>query len=656
MASEQELNLKFRVDDQGSFVLDKIGKSIQTVDKNTQSMNTSLRLIKWDSIVNLGERAFRAAEQVYTFAKSIASAANDIERNSRTLNMSIEDYQRWSYAAKMADVQVEDLMNSIKFLTRSIGEAQKGIGEAAAVFATLGIRIKDTSGHTKDQKTILLETIAALGKFADGTNRDILAQQIFGRSFMQIKPLINEGTEAIKKHMEEAEKMGTVLGDVVVKKGSEAEKQFKQMETQINATKISLAPLALEFAKAMASIIDDLRKFFTMEPPTWVKVLWGLTPMNLPTTVSNLWGKLGEKIGITESYNPAASSASFWASSYGEHKPMPGPAKPEAPILRSGPWIFYGMTEDQYNAAKAQIEANIEYQTDWLKVQPDLATYETIIKDLEKMASENELLYEYGKAINKTWQEGEDYLPLDKLREMNIELGKMDAAASEWASMGGYEMFGYESMEAVPGTLKKMEEEIKKSDKFIETFAGGLSSAWSTNLTNMLKGTETFAEGIKNIFTSMGDAIINVITKMINNWLIFGSITGEKGGTSFFGTSKGGYGGLIGGLMSLFSLKEGGYLPGSFIPLKAFQGGGYVNRPTLGMVGEGGEGEYIIPESKMSMGRTVVYVTNNYNKIDAVDAPSFFNIVKRFPGATLSVIEEDAKGPGTMRSVVSKLR
>ena len=33
---------------------------------------------------------------------------------------------------------------------------------------------------------------------------------------------------------------------------------------------------------------------------------------------------------------------------------------------------------------------------------------------------------------------------------------------------------------------------------------------------------------------------------------------------------------------------------------KAFQYGGVVNSPTLGMIGEGGEPEYVIPASKMS--------------------------------------------------------
>ena len=45
------------------------------------------------------------------------------------------------------------------------------------------------------------------------------------------------------------------------------------------------------------------------------------------------------------------------------------------------------------------------------------------------------------------------------------------------------------------------------------------------------------------------------------------------------------------------SWAEGGHVKGGF---KAFDQGGVVGEPTLGLEGEGGESEYIIPESKMS--------------------------------------------------------
>tara|TARA_A100000172_G_scaffold20021_1_gene11205 strand:- start:1478 stop:3691 length:2214 start_codon:yes stop_codon:yes gene_type:complete len=97
-------------------------------------------------------------------------------------------------------------------------------------------------------------------------------------------------------------------------------------------------------------------------------------------------------------------------------------------------------------------------------------------------------------------------------------------------------------------------------------------------------------EQIKNILsTSMTDAVMGLIdgTKSLSQ-----SLAGvAKQLASMFLNRA--FSAMFGGLFS----EQGSYSrAGGF---KAFQYGGVVNGPTLGMVGEGGEPEYIIPASKM---------------------------------------------------------
>jgi len=53
---------------------------------------------------------------------------------------------------------------------------------------------------------------------------------------------------------------------------------------------------------------------------------------------------------------------------------------------------------------------------------------------------------------------------------------------------------------------------------------------------------------------------------------------------------------VSGSSASVVGAAEGAYWAGGF---KAFAQGGIVTKPTLGLIGEGGENEYIIPQSKM---------------------------------------------------------
>jgi hypothetical protein len=75
----------------------------------------------------------------------------------------------------------------------------------------------------------------------------------------------------------------------------------------------------------------------------------------------------------------------------------------------------------------------------------------------------------------------------------------------------------------------------------------------------------------------------------------------------FAATGIGGesFGELFAGFLTM---REGGVVQG-FRPLASFQEGGIVSRPTLAVVGEGGEPEVILPISKLQSLQPKVYVT-----------------------------------------------
>ena len=108
----------------------------------------------------------------------------------------------------------------------------------------------------------------------------------------------------------------------------------------------------------------------------------------------------------------------------------------------------------------------------------------------------------------------------------------------------------------------------------------------------------SFFESVANHFADMAAKIIaeaikmqavKFITQIISSFIR----TGGGGGASAVPGSA--YGDFSVAGPSFFA-KDGAYVSGGF---KAFNQGGVVSQPTLGMVGEGGESEYIIPQSKM---------------------------------------------------------
>ena len=102
---------------------------------------------------------------------------------------------------------------------------------------------------------------------------------------------------------------------------------------------------------------------------------------------------------------------------------------------------------------------------------------------------------------------------------------------------------------------KKLEEQWKKIK---ETIASGLTDA----IMGLIDGTKSLGESLAGI------------AKQIASMMLNKAIMGLP-----------------------FLAAEGAYAPGGF---KAFASGGMATRPTLGLVGEAGEDEYIIPASKMA--------------------------------------------------------
>jgi len=144
----------------------------------------------------------------------------------------------------------------------------------------------------------------------------------------------------------------------------------------------------------------------------------------------------------------------------------------------------------------------------------------------------------------------------------------------------------------------------------IQTAIGGIGDAFGTmmtqGITQLIQGTATAQEVFSSFLKAVGDALLQAAAQMIATYIAIGIAKAFAFGFSSAASSSGSGaqispsdyqtapGGLIQGGAVLAA--EGAYFTGGF---QAFANGGMVTGPTLGLVGEGGEPEYIIPQSKM---------------------------------------------------------
>ena len=116
----------------------------------------------------------------------------------------------------LVDVDVSTVASSLKKLTKNMDSARGGTGAAADAFATLGVSVTDINGSLRDNEDVFYDTIDALGKMENETERDALAMAIFGKSATDLNPMIEAGSKQLKAFADEAHEMGYVLdGDAL---------------------------------------------------------------------------------------------------------------------------------------------------------------------------------------------------------------------------------------------------------------------------------------------------------------------------------------------------------------------------------------------------------------------------------------------------------
>jgi tape measure domain-containing protein len=126
--------------------------------------------------------------------------------------------------------------------------------------------------------------------------------------------------------------------------------------------------------------------------------------------------------------------------------------------------------------------------------------------------------------------------------------------------------------------------------------------AMTTGVASLVTGTASAKEVFGDFLKSVGQALLDAAGKMIATYIAIGiarMFAGLGGGGQSVEAPQvniGPTGPTIGGFAAA---AEGAFWSGGFAPVKKFAAGGVVNGPTLGLVGEGGESEYIIPSSKM---------------------------------------------------------
>ncbi len=210
----------------------------------------------------------KAEKALASMAKEAAEAADDIITLSSVTGMTTDAIQELNYMADLTDVSMDRIKDSLKETTNKMQEAATGTGDAYEAYQKLGVQITNVDGNLRSAEDVFYDTIDALGKMQNKTERDALAMDLMSESAQELNPMIELGSQKIREYAQEAHDMGTVLDEDALTSLQAVDDAYSRLQKTQEGVKNQMAT---EFA-------PYLEEFYTKEA-TLVKN-WGTAIAN----------------------------------------------------------------------------------------------------------------------------------------------------------------------------------------------------------------------------------------------------------------------------------------------------------------------------------------------------------------------------------------
>lgn len=283
MAKNKVINTVLTVRDNMSGGLVKAAqnakKSGKAIDSSMISATRSVVAFKNKSIAALQDYAKKAGAAIVAGTTAVATglsaltlksalAADDLNTLAKQSGFSTADIQKWQYASDLIDVSIDDIVKSAAKMKKNMISTSK---TTIAAWDQLGIKVKDSNGQLRNSTTVFYETLTALSKVQNETERDTLAMTLFGKSADSLAGIVDDGGAALQELAGKAEKAGVILSQDTLDSANALNDKVDTLKATVKgfAGKVG-SELAGRASKALDVVGSHFSKAFNTSPMDWL--------------------------------------------------------------------------------------------------------------------------------------------------------------------------------------------------------------------------------------------------------------------------------------------------------------------------------------------------------------------------------------------------
>ena len=242
---------------------DALKREIEATTQSLKQYQTELKAMP-SSLKNLADKTGELAEKTRGLSAAAAAGltglvglavkagqtADDLNTLAKQTGFTTDELQKMQYASDRIDVSMETITGAAAKMTKQIASGN-------SAFAELGVSLTDASGNTRNVTDIFYETIEALSKVENETDRDTLAMSLFGKSANELAGIIDDGGEALRAFGQEAENAGLILSQDALDNANQFNDAIDQLKAKAQAAFLeSGATLAENFLPAMEKLVE----------------------------------------------------------------------------------------------------------------------------------------------------------------------------------------------------------------------------------------------------------------------------------------------------------------------------------------------------------------------------------------------------------------
>lgn len=231
-------------------------------------------------------------------AYNAAATADDLNTLARNTGFTVEELQKMKYATDFVDVSFEAMTGSVTKLT-------KNMASGSDAFDTLGVSITDADGNMRDATDVWYDTLAALSKVENETDRDALAMTLFGKSAMELSGIVDDGGAALSEYGKEAEEAGLILSGDTLQSANKLKDTIDKLKVTTSQALLEAgAELAQTLQPAVEKLVEGVTKLVK-----WFSSLDGTTQAVVVAVLAFV-AAISPVLGIISAITGAAAALS----------------------------------------------------------------------------------------------------------------------------------------------------------------------------------------------------------------------------------------------------------------------------------------------------------------------------------------------------------